>query len=145
MHGEKQQSGQFRASDSEAMRFPRLIRLAAAAVAVLLMLTLEHCLSFEERSRPTEEQASTARSSVNTMVLPDRWIELARLAKSEDCDLAARMAAVREMARAGPYANLVLPALRELVARGPPPLQAEARASLCAIFKRLAPERHPRD
>lgn len=94
-----------------------------ATVALVCMLLLGACGDAPERSRDTGDHPGCV---VTTTIAPDRWVALARVARDGDCNLDHRVDAIRQMSKAGPYANLVLPALKELAANGPEPLRAEA-------------------
>lgn len=81
----------------------------------------------DEPVKASSPQASFAACDAPIpFVYPDRWLALAERARDRSCAPKARVSAIVEMGRAGPQANLVLPTLQELAAKGEPPAVCDA-------------------
>ena len=95
-----------------------------------LTLGLAHC------GGPTVHQAAPC-PTVETDVLPDRWLQLAAVARSASCSTERRIHAIRQMALAGPQANIVLPTLAALAeSAAAPEIKREAEAARRALLPR---------
>lgn len=113
-------------------------RASTTAAALVCALLLGAC-GDPAPAAPNVGTEPRAGCEVTTRVLPDRWIQLARVAGEDDCATPQRIAAIREMRGAGPHANLVLPVLERLATDGPEPLRAEAILARDALLEGLPP------